>query len=222
ARNRSRRARGRRRRRRAAAAAARAAGPPGSPRSAGATRPRRPGTRAATRDRAMATPAAPPRRRSRSAEGACAAWARAVHNSVMPRKFLRRHLPTPSALRAHRALRPVGRWLQDPELWHLHRRSVSGAAFIGLFVAFLPIPFQMLVAAVLAVIARCNLPLSVALVWITNPVTMPPMLYFAYQLGAWLLDRRVEVGTIELNWTWLSAHLGDIGWPLLFGSLVCG
>ncbi|HEX7035956.1 MAG TPA: DUF2062 domain-containing protein [Pseudomonadales bacterium] len=140
----------------------------------------------------------------------------------MPRKFLRRHLPTPSALRAHRALRPVGRWLQDPELWHLHRRSVSGAAFIGLFVAFIPIPFQMLVAAVLAVIARCNLPLSVALVWITNPVTMPPVFYFAYQLGAWLLDRRVEVGTIELNWSWLSAHLGDIGWPLLFGSLVCG
>lgn len=91
-----------------------------------------------------------------------------------------------------------------------------------MFVAFLPIPFQMLVAAALAVFSRCNLPLSVALVWITNPVTMPPIFYFAYRLGAWLLDRRVEVGTIELNWSWLSAHLGDIGLPLLFGSLVCG
>lgn len=140
----------------------------------------------------------------------------------MPRKFLRKHLPTPSAMGAYRALRPVSRWLHDPELWHLHRRSVAGATFIGLFVAFIPVPFQMLLAALLAVVSRCNLPMSVALVWITNPITMPPIFYFAYRLGAWLLDRRVEVGNIQLNWEWLSSNLGDIGWPLLFGSLVCG
>jgi uncharacterized protein len=122
----------------------------------------------------------------------------------------------------HRVLRPVSRWLHEPELWHLHRRSVAGATFIGLFTAFLPVPFQMLIAATLAVVSRCNLPLSVALVWITNPVTMPPIFYFAYRLGAWLLDRRVEVGTIQLSWQWLGNHMGEIGWPLLFGSLVCG
>jgi len=125
-------------------------------------------------------------------------------------------------MRTHRTLRPVSRWLHDPELWHLHRRSVAGATFIGLFTAFVPLPFQMLIAAVLAVISRCNLPISVALVWITNPITMTPMFYFAYRLGAWLLDRRIEVGTIQLNWEWLSTHVGEIGWPLLFGSLVCG
>lgn len=125
-------------------------------------------------------------------------------------------------MRTHRALRPVSRWLNEPELWHLHRRSVAGATFIGLFCAFMPVPFQMLIAAVLAVLSRCNLPISVVLVWVTNPLTMTPMFYFAYRLGAWLLDRRIEVGTIELNWQWLGTHLGDIGWPLLFGSLVCG
>jgi hypothetical protein len=140
----------------------------------------------------------------------------------MPRKFLRRHLPSPTAVRAHRALRPVSRWLHDPELWHLHRRSVAGATFIGLFCAFLPLPFQMLIAAALAVTFRCNLPIAVALVWITNPVTITPIFYFAYRLGAWLLDRRIEVTTIEPSWSWLSQHLGEIGWPLLFGSLVCG
>lgn len=140
----------------------------------------------------------------------------------MPRKFLRKHLPTPTTMSTHRALRPVSRWLHEPELWHLHRRSVAGAVFIGLFTAFLPVPFQMLIAATLAIVSRCNLPLSVALVWVTNPITMPPIFYFTYQLGAWLLGRRVEVGAIELNWEWLSTHLADIGWPLLFGSLVCG
>jgi hypothetical protein len=116
----------------------------------------------------------------------------------------------------------VSHWLHDPELWHLHRRSVAGATFIGLFCAFLPVPFQMLIAALLAVVSRCNLPLSVMLVWVTNPITMTPMFYFAYRLGAWLLDRRIEVGTIQLSWEWLSSHMGEIGWPLLFGSLVCG
>ena len=70
--------------------------------------------------------------------------------------------------------------------------------------------------------SRCNLPISVVLVWVTNPLTMTPVFYFAYRLGAWLLDRQIEVGTIQLNWDWLGNHLGDIGWPLLFGSLVCG
>ncbi len=125
-------------------------------------------------------------------------------------------------MRTHRALRPVSRWLHEPELWHLHRRSVAGATFIGLFCAFLPVPFQMLIAALLAVASRCNLPISVVLVWITNPITIPPMFYFAYRLGAWLLDRRIEVSTIELSWSWLSANLHAIGLPLVFGSLVCG
>lgn len=140
----------------------------------------------------------------------------------MPKKLLRRYLPHPKLIREHRALRPVSRWLNEPELWHLHRRSVSGATFIGLFCAFLPVPFQMVIAAGLAVLSRCNVPIAVVLVWVSNPLTMPPMLYFSYQLGAWLLDRRIEVATIRLNWEWLSAHIGEIGWPLLFGSLLCG
>ncbi|MEZ5560755.1 MAG: DUF2062 domain-containing protein [Pseudomonadales bacterium] len=119
-------------------------------------------------------------------------------------------------------MRPVSRWLHEPELWHLHRRSVGGATFIGLFCAFLPMPFQMLVAAVLAVWSRCNLPISVALVWITNPLTIPPMFYFAYRLGAWLLDMRIEVSQIHLNWSWLMDNLGNIGYPLIVGSLICG
>lgn len=140
----------------------------------------------------------------------------------MPKKFLLRYLPARESLSGNRALRPVRRWLSNPEIWHLHRRSVSGATFIGLFCAFLPIPFQMVLAAVLAIISRCNLPVSVALVWITNPVTIPPIFYFAYRLGAWLLGTRVEISTVHLGWDWLSTNLPQIGYPLVFGSLVCG
>lgn len=139
----------------------------------------------------------------------------------MPKNLLRRYLPKPKAIREHPALRPVSRWLQNPEIWHLNRRSVAGAAFIGLFCAFLPIPFQMLVAAMLAITFHCNLGLSVALVWITNPLTITPIFYFTYRLGAWLLNLDVAVTTIEFSWDWWSENIGRIGYPLIFGSLVC-
>lgn len=104
----------------------------------------------------------------------------------------------------------------------MHRRSVAGAAFIGFFCAFLPVPGQMLIAAGLAIVARANLPISVALVWLTNPLTMGPIFYFSYKLGAWLLNKQLATETIELSWSWLTTNLDSIGYPLLFGSLVCG
>ena len=140
----------------------------------------------------------------------------------MVRKRLRNYLPTPAQIRETRALRPVAHLLSRSEIWHLNRRSVSGAAFIGMFCAFLPLPMQMVIAAFLAIASRVNLPMSVALVWITNPITMPPMFYFAYRLGAWLLNMQLEVASIDLNFEWLVDNLGNIGYPLLLGSLVCG
>lgn len=140
----------------------------------------------------------------------------------MPRQLLRRYLPNPKDVRTHPALRPVSKWLQNPEIWHLHRRSVAGATFIGLFCAFLPIPFQMLIAAAMAIVSRCNLPLSMMLVWVTNPLTIAPIFFFAYRLGAWLLDMDTEVSEIHMTWDWISANLATIGYPLIFGSLVCG
>ncbi|MCP5179646.1 MAG: DUF2062 domain-containing protein [Pseudomonadales bacterium] len=140
----------------------------------------------------------------------------------MPRNRFKRYLPTPEKLREISVLRPLGNLLYNEDLWHLNRRSAAGAAFIGLFCAFLPIPFQMVPAAVLALLFRCNLPISVALVWITNPVTMPPMFYFAYRLGAWLLGHQTSVTSVHLTWEWLGSNLVNVGYPLLFGSLVCG
>jgi len=144
------------------------------------------------------------------------------HNEPMLKKRLQRYLPSPAQIRDTRALKPVAHLLSRSEIWHLNRRSASGAVFIGLFCAFLPIPMQMVVAAVLAIGARCNLPISVVLVWITNPLTVAPMFYFAYRLGAWLLDMQLTVDVIELNFSWIWANLGTIGYPLAFGSLVCG
>jgi len=113
-----------------------------------------------------------------------------------------------------------GSWLHDPNLWHLNRRSVSGAVAVGLFCAFLPIPFQMVVAAAGAILCRVNLPLAVAGVWITNPITIPPIFYFNYVVGETLLGMEPMPMDFELTLEWLTAELAHIWQPLLLGSLV--
>lgn len=140
----------------------------------------------------------------------------------MPHPFFQRYLPTAESIREKPILRPLRHLLQDPELWHLHRRSVGGACFIGMFCAFIPLPGQMLIVAALAIAARCNLPMSVGLVWVTNPVTFTPMFLFAYRLGAWLLDMDPVFNELDLTWSSLGASFAALWYPLIIGCLVCG
>ncbi len=131
-------------------------------------------------------------------------------------------MPKVHDLERHRGLGILGKRLFDPELWHLNRQCVSAAFAVGLFVTWLPIPAQMLVAGGLAMVLRCNLPVSVALVWISNPVTQPALLLFAYQLGNWLLGEPAEVMAFQVSWEWFRVRLGQIWAPLLLGSVVSG
>ncbi len=141
----------------------------------------------------------------------------------MHRKLIRRYLPHHDKIRGHRHLSWLGNHLHDPNLWHLNRRSVSGAFATGLFCAFLPIPFQMVVAALIAIVARVNLPLSVVLVWITNPLTMGPVFFFAYKVGTWILGTPIHPGAAETRGVeWVMNELAVIWKPLLLGSLTCG
>ena len=141
----------------------------------------------------------------------------------MPRKLLRRYLPEAGRVRSHWLLRRLGARLHHPRLWHLNRRSVSGATALGLFVAFVPLPFQMVLAALGAVWLRVNLPLAVAWIFVTNPVTMGPAFYLCYRIGAWLLKSpplSISAGSPRVEW--LVGQLQVIWQPLVAGSLVIG
>ncbi|WP_457668954.1 DUF2062 domain-containing protein [Thiolapillus sp.] len=119
-------------------------------------------------------------------------------------------------------MRIFGKYLADPNLWHLNRRSVSGAFAVGLFWAMIPIPMQMIAAAATAIPARVNLPVSVALVWLTNPLTMPPIFYFNYLVGTWLLPHQEPLPDMEMSLEWFTHSMGEIWQPLYFGSVVMG
>jgi len=138
----------------------------------------------------------------------------------MAKKLIRRFLPDPHKIRDHRHMRLFGTLLHDPNLWHLNRRSASGAVAVGLFMAFVPMPFQMIPAAAAAILLRVNLPIAVALVWITNPLTLAPVSYFCYQLGAWILGTPIHAVEFQISWEWISTELIRIWKPFLFGSLL--
>ena len=131
-------------------------------------------------------------------------------------------MPDPRKIREHKYLQFFGTLLHDPNLWHLNRRSVSGAFAVGLFVSMIPVPFQMVVAAAFAIITRVNLPIASALVWITNPFTIGPVFYFAYKVGTWILHVEPRGFNFELSYEWLMAELGAIWAPFLFGCLIVG
>jgi uncharacterized protein (DUF2062 family) len=140
----------------------------------------------------------------------------------MPRKFIKRYIPSEEKIAKNKFLRLLGPWLFNPQLWHLHRRNMAKAATIGLFLAFMPIPTQMLFAAIAAIIIRANLPVSLALCWVSNPVTIPPMLYLIYKVGEWVLGAPVHAQKFAFTLQWLSAEISHIWKPLFLGAFICG
>ena len=140
----------------------------------------------------------------------------------MPRKFIKRLLPHHSEVKEHKYLKHLGQHLHDPNIWHLNRHSVSKAVAVGLFVMYIPLPLQMLLAAVIAIWLRVNLPIAVAVVWISNPLTMPAMFYAAYRLGAWIMGIPPQNLEFEISFEWLAQSLNGVMEPFLLGCFLTG
>ncbi|ARN75843.1 DUF2062 domain-containing protein [Oceanicoccus sagamiensis] len=140
----------------------------------------------------------------------------------MARKIIKRFVPDPDWVKEQQSLKFLGGLLHDPNLWHLNRHSVATATFIGFFVAFVPLPTQMIIAALLAMFLRANLPISVALVWITNPFTMAPIFYAAYKVGIAVTGTEASQFAFELSWEWLLNGLENNWQPFLLGCVICG
>ncbi len=138
----------------------------------------------------------------------------------MSRRSFKKYMPSAEKLKGSKSLRFLGDHLDDPNLFHLNRRSASLACFWGILIALLPpIPMHTPLAAVIALFARCNLPLIIAVVWIANPITLPFIMTSVYYLGCWVLQ--VEpVSTIEFTWNGFVHELALIWKPYLLGSVI--
>ncbi|MDO9424974.1 MAG: DUF2062 domain-containing protein [Methylobacter sp.] len=144
----------------------------------------------------------------------------------MPKKYIQqlidKLIPDPDFIKQHKSLQFLGDKLHQPNLWHLNRRSIAMAFAVGLFCAWIPTPMQMIIAAAGAIYFSANLPLSVGLVWITNPITMPALFYFAYRVGLLAMGQTSNADDIEFSLGTMLSGLGDIWQPFLLGCLIMG
>jgi uncharacterized protein (DUF2062 family) len=100
--------------------------------------------------------------------------------------------------------------LYDRDLWTPCRHTVAGGISIGLFFAMLPIPMQMLCAALSCMRARVNIPVAMAICWVSNPFTHPPLILVQLSFGQWIrsvvdlplpFDQETHIHFMELNIT---------------------
>ncbi len=103
------------------------------------------------------------------------------------------------------------------EFLSVNRKSVTKALLVGIFIAFIPMPFQMLAVLAVSPFIRFNIPIAISMVWLSNPFTMPPMYYMEYLTGTWLLGME-PLHDVEMTMEWFQEHLDDIFIPLYVGT----
>jgi uncharacterized protein (DUF2062 family) len=105
-----------------------------------------------------------------------------------------------------------------PEYLAGNRKMISRGVFLGLFIAFIPMPMQMAAVLLFIPFFRFNVPIALAMCWLSNPLTMPPMYYMEYLTGSYILG--MEVTDVQLSLEWFKDNLGDIFIPLYFGTAI--
>jgi len=140
----------------------------------------------------------------------------------MPKLIFKKFMPDHDMIKNHKNLQFLGEKLHDPNYWHLNRRSISIAFAVGLLVAWIPVPGQMIIAAIGAICLRANLPVAIALVWVSNPLTIAPLFYSAYRMGLWLMHRPLPDNNFEFSLEWVKSGIGNSWEPFLLGCLILG
>lgn len=138
------------------------------------------------------------------------------------KQFFQRFIPKHGHAKEHKHLAFMGSLLKEPNLWHLNRRSVAGGVAVGLFCAFLPLPGQIPIAALLAVALKGNLFLAAGATWISNPITYFPLFYFNFRVGSAIIGQPADAPEFELTLDSIWSNLSAIGIPLTLGSLLLG
>jgi len=136
--------------------------------------------------------------------------------------FLKKWIPTKKEVKREENLKGLHQFLLSPDLWHFHRHAVEKGVAIGFFVAFLPVPLQMVFAGLLALFLRANLPIAIALTWLNNPFTFIPINIFIYRVGSLLSESNSSL-PLPPEWDWRQDDLQTfwehfVAWVPSFGK----
>lgn len=134
---------------------------------------------------------------------------------------LKKFIPTRQDIENKPLLRPLRPLLHHPELWHLERRGMRVGVAVGVWCAWIPLPVQMISAVLLGIWTRANVPIAVAITFVTNPLTIGPMFYYAFKLGTWLLGMESVGDNLEMEVSLFLEKTRQIFLPLALGCLIC-
>ena len=112
--------------------------------------------------------------------------------------------------------------------------AIAAGAAVGIWLGLTPtVGIQMVLVALLAWMCRgwlyFNRTAALLMVYITNPLTIVPIYWFNYQVGATLiggsatkdeLARSLKYDDLPSWWDSVEHLISAIGWPLLVGSLI--
>ena len=97
------------------------------------------------------------------------------------------------------------------------RRMITRGVVLGLFIAFIPMPMQMAAVLLFMPFFKFNVPIAIAMVWITNPITMPFIYVVEYYTGSFFLG--MEIGEVHMSLEWFTDNIDDIFIPLYAGAI---
>ena len=140
----------------------------------------------------------------------------------MPRRFFKKFSVKHHRFSGHWSMQPFKHMLADQRLWAIRRKTVVPAVALGTFIAFMPFPGHPLLATFGALWRRVNIPVAAVTTLISNPLTMGPIYFASYRVGAYLLRVPPESVEFEMSMDWVANVLVYIWQPMLLGCVFIG
>jgi uncharacterized protein (DUF2062 family) len=141
-------------------------------------------------------------------------------------RWLKRITPDRCTLEKLWCLRPFAALVVDRGCWTFNRTSVVRAFSLGLLIAFVPptplLPLHLTLCALLGILFRLNIPVLVATVFVSNPLTWFPQVAGSIWVGAKLMGLDLVPMLHQVTHHNLWSHLNQLWEPLLLGALVLG
>ena len=110
--------------------------------------------------------------------------------------------------------------------WTFNRTSVIRAFSLGLLIAFVPptppLPLHLILCVLFGILFRLNIPVLVATVFVSNPLTWFPQVVGSIWVGAKIMGLDLVPVLHQVTHRTLWAHLNQLWEPLLLGALVLG
>ncbi len=98
-----------------------------------------------------------------------------------------RYLKHPRRLKDNAMLRWFSSHFLNKRVWKPTQHTFAGGMAVGFFVTVQLFPGQMPLAVVLAAAFRVNIPIALAVCWLSNPATFVPIGMVEKEVGEWLL-----------------------------------